>query len=104
MVKYIHIERLKVLANISYCFILCAFTAKKQRATGGIQSTVVNSRLSHRYMPAITCLGDHVGFCISQIETGIQITIGMISAFAYVLTIRKFQVFLDTAARMAGLA
>ena len=47
MDKYIHIEILKVLANISYCFTVYAFVLDKSRYYSQVlvYSTVVNSRL-----------------------------------------------------------
>ena len=46
--KYIYIEILKVLANISYCFSVYAFALNKCRYYSQVlvHSTVVNSRLA----------------------------------------------------------
>ena len=103
MDKNTHIERLKVFTNISYCFIVYAFVwnHSKYYSQVLVHSTVVNSRFSHRYIPtnALSCY--FVSSCISQIQTGIEIPVRMISTWTTIDSVRKFQIFLDASTRMA---
>ena len=58
MDKYIHIEKLKVLTNISYCFNVYAFVMNKLMYYSQVlvHSTVVNSRISLRYIPTFALI------------------------------------------------
>ena len=72
----------------SFCMLLRLQVIRYSQVL--VQSTVVNSRLSHRYIPTFACLGNFVSFWISQIKTCIKISVSMIPTFTNIFSIRKF--------------